>query len=129
MHKLIIPVALLCLALQCEPQPTPPASESVLLPCGVNNPAKELRWLKDIITKADEDKATMAYKGNYLGEIYLERFRDQPVFVVDMMMGSGGIFMYLFGCDGERIKDVSSEEITTTIAGFQRKNLIYSNLP
>ena len=71
----------------------------------------------------------MAYKGNYLGKIYLESFRDQPVFIVNMMMGSGGIALYLFRCDGQRIMDVTDEEIATTIARFQRKNLVYSNFP
>lgn len=129
MNKLVILTALICLALQCEKQQTIPEPESVRLTCGVKDPAKELTWLKDIITKADEDKATMAYKGNYLGKIYLESFRDQPVFMVEMMMGSGGLAIYLFGCYGQRIMDVSSEEITTTIARFQRKNLVYSNFP
>lgn len=129
MNKLVILTTLICLALQCEKQQTSPEPESAKLTCGVKDPAKELTWLKDIITKADEDKATMAYKGNYLGKIYLESFRDQPVFMVEMMMGSGGLAMYLFRCDGQRIMDVSSEEITTTIASFQRKNVVYSNFP
>ncbi|GAB4045196.1 hypothetical protein [Spirosoma jeollabukense] len=129
MNKLVILITLICLALQCEKQQTTPYPESAELTCGVKDPAKELTWLKDIITKADEDKVTMAYKGNYLGKIYLESFRDQPVFMVEMMMGSGGLAMYLFRCDGQRIMDVTNKEITTTIARFQRKNLVYSNFP
>ncbi|AUD04168.1 hypothetical protein [Spirosoma pollinicola] len=126
MTKLFIFTALIGLALQCEKQTTPePYSTS----CGVDDPAKELPWLKDLIAKADEDKATMAYKGNYLGKIYLESFRDQPVFIVDMMMGNGGIALYLFHCDGQRVNDIRDDEIATTIAHFQRNNLVYSNFP
>ncbi|SFF38130.1 hypothetical protein [Spirosoma endophyticum] len=128
MNKLIGLIALICLSLQCETQ-TAPEPESRVTVCGVNDPAKELPWLKDLIAKADEDKATLAYKGNYIGKIYLENFRDQPVFIVQMMMGSGGIAMYLFRCDGQRIMDVTDKEIATTIAGFERKNLVYANAP
>ncbi|SFF17770.1 hypothetical protein [Spirosoma endophyticum] len=96
--------------------------------CGVKNPAKDLPWLKDIITKANEDKATMAHQGNYMGSIYLESLRDEPVFLVKMMMGSGGLAGYFFRCDGQRVYP-TAEEITTVVAGYQNKKVVYANLP
>lgn len=97
--------------------------------CGVSNPVQDLPWLTEIVTKADADKATMAYKGNYLGTIYMDTYRNQSVFMVKMMMGSGGLYAYLFGCDGKRIA-FSQEEAGTLFTDIEKhNNVVYTNTP
>ncbi|RYZ92634.1 MAG: hypothetical protein EOP06_03675 [Proteobacteria bacterium] len=128
MIRLILPLALICLALQCDTQNAGPEPNPTGQPCGVNNPARSLPWLKDIITKAEEDKATMAHKGNYFGTIYLESLRNEPIFLVQMMMWSGGIAFYLFRCDGERVYP-TADEMSSVIAGYEKKNVVYTNVP
>lgn len=103
-----------------EPQPN--------LVCGVKYPTQDLPWLKEIIKKAEEDKATGTYKGNYLGKIYLESFKGQPIFLVEMMMGSGGLGGYLFRCDGQRVFP-TEEETLMLFNSIQKKNMVYTNFP
>jgi hypothetical protein len=63
--------------------------------CGVNDPAKKLPWLFDLIEKAETDKTA-----NYFGRIWLEKFKGQDIFVTDMMLGSGGVAYCFFDCSG-----------------------------
>jgi hypothetical protein len=70
-------------------------TEKTINACGVTDPAKNLPWLVELIEKAKTDKT-----GNYFGEIWLEKFKEQDVFVTNMMLGSGGIMYYFFDCNG-----------------------------
>jgi hypothetical protein len=69
--------------------------EKAINTCGVTDPAKNLPWLVELIEKANTDKT-----GNYMGRIWLEKFKDQDIFVTDMMLGSGGVAYWVFDCFG-----------------------------
>lgn len=127
MNRYIIFVALIALSVGCTTQQAEP--KLVKTNCGVKNPIQDLPWLKEIVTKAEEDKATMAHKGNYLGTIYLDTYENQSVFMVKMMMGSGGLYAYLFGCDGKRV-DVNQQAVGTLFTDIEkRNNVLYKNMP
>lgn len=101
--------------------------------CGVNDPAKNLPWLKDLIGKAEADKSTGAYKGNYIGQIYQTTWRNQDAFWTNFMMGSGGIYARLYACDGHQIilnsMDPSATEIEEMNKTINKDKLIYTNMP
>ncbi|MDR2911270.1 MAG: hypothetical protein LBV47_07920 [Bacteroidales bacterium] len=63
-----------------------------------NNPQENLPWLKELIKKAESDKT-----GNYWGDIWLENYDGQEIFVTNMMLGSGGVLYYFFDCYGNHL--------------------------
>jgi len=75
----------------CKKEPKEKATNA----CGVIDPAKNITWLVELIEKAKTDKT-----GNYLGEIWLEKFKGQDIFVTNMMLGSGGVMYWFFDCSG-----------------------------
>ena len=79
---------------------------SEIMACGVTHPEKNLPWLAELIEKAETDKT-----GNYLGRIWLEKFKGDDIFVTDMMLGSGGIAYWFFDCSGNHFisKDLEYE--------------------
>lgn len=85
--------------------------------CGVSNPQKNIRWLKELIEKAEVDKT-----GNYLGTIWLEKYAGEDVFVIDMALGSGGVAYYCYDCKGTSFVPQSPLEM-------KKDKLIYTNLP
>jgi hypothetical protein len=94
--------------------------------------SSELSWLKEIITKADEDKATKKYQGNYMGKIYLTTYNGSPAFLVSMMMGSGGLAYYVFDCAGSRLYPVppgNGNRDEFSYKAINDNNLVYSNMP
>lgn len=96
-------------------------------PCGSVDSDQSLQWLQEIVRKAEEDKRTKKYSGNYMGKIFLTSYHNQSVFYISMAMGSGGIAAYIFDCDGIAVK------IDPSDVGFeqdeQKRTLIYSNVP
>lgn len=94
--------------------------------CGSINPDQTLQWLKDIIVKAEEDKQTKKYMGNYMGKIFLTVYKNNPVFYISMAMRSGGIAAYIFDCNGTT---VSIDPADTGFEQVAQKSLIYSNVP
>ncbi|MBC8153527.1 MAG: hypothetical protein H7Z72_11500 [Bacteroidetes bacterium] len=125
----IIAVTLIMTLLGCATSSQNQEEPSPKLICGVKNPAQDLPWLKEIITKAEEDKATGAHQGNYLGTIYVDEFKNQPVFMVKMMMGSGGLYAYAFKCDGARLY-FDKEGSPTMFFDIEKKNnVLYTNSP
>jgi hypothetical protein len=102
----------------------------LLTACGVTNPAENLPWLKEMIVKAEEDRLTKAHKGNYTGSIYQITWRGQDVFWTNFAMGSGGIGVRAFNCDGQWIsKDFTPDETEEFIKVYNNNKLIYTNLP
>ena len=98
--------------------------------CGVNDPSKDLPWLKDIINKAEQDKAFRTYPGNYMGKIYLETYKDNSVFLCDMAMYSGGIAGHVFHCDGTKEEfNNDPKEVESFFNSIKKINIIYSNVP
>ena len=72
--------------------------DTTISACGVTDPAKKLTWLAELIETAKTDET-----GNYLGRIWLEKFKEQDVFVTDMMLGSGGVAYWFFDCSGNHL--------------------------
>ncbi len=98
--------------------------------CGVNDPVKDLPWLRDIVNKADQDKANKTYLGNYLGKIYLETYKGNSVFLCDMAMGSGGLAGYVFRCNGTKEEfNNDPKEVLLFFNSAKKTNVIYSNVP
>jgi len=98
--------------------------------CGLKDPANSLPWLKAIISKAEEDRINKTHMGNYMGKIYLEKYKGQDLFYVTMMMGSGGLSGYVFRCDGS-IEDFNktSEERISFDNNMKKDKIIYTNVP
>jgi hypothetical protein len=86
----------------------------------------DMRWLENMIAKAEEDRKTRKYLGAYLGTIYLTKHNNRPVFMIDMMLNSGGLMFHAFDCDSQRvvIPDINFYSDTK-----QRGTVIYSNFP
>ena len=98
MKNFVILTLVICLALlSCKKENTKT--------CGVDDPATELPWLAEIIALAETDTT-----GNYHGTIYLESYKGENVFWIDMMMGSGGLYGHWFNCDGSRFEVAAGEE-------------------
>ncbi len=80
--------------------------------CGSPLAEESLKWLKDIIIKAEEDVESRKYKGNYIGRIYLTSYRGKPVFYVQMVMGSGGLPGIFIDCSGTVVTRISGARNT-----------------
>lgn len=107
-----------------------PVEPDILTTCGVTNPAENLPWLKEMIAKGEADRATKAHKGNYIGSIYQMTWRGQDVFWSNFAMGSGGIGIRVFNCDGQWIsKDFTLDETKEFIKVYNKNRLVYTNLP
>ena len=62
------------------------------------DPQENLRWLKELINKAENDNT-----GNYLGCIWLVSYKGKDFFVTNMMLGSGGVLYLMFDCFGNHL--------------------------
>lgn len=83
-----------------------------------------------MIAKAEADRKTKAFKGNYMGSIYQVTWRGKDVFWSNFAMGSGGIYARVFSCDGQWIsKDFTLDETKEFIKVYNTDKLIYTNLP
>jgi hypothetical protein len=78
--------------------------------CGVADPAKNLPWLADLIAKAESAKTSGPHNPgddyhpiNYLGQIWLEKYKGRDLFVTNMMLGSGGVAYWFFDCEGNHL--------------------------
>jgi hypothetical protein len=63
--------------------------------CGICDPVNNISWLQELVNPADSDQS-----GNFIGTIWLEKYKDDDIFVTNMAMGSGGVAYYFFDCDG-----------------------------
>jgi hypothetical protein len=66
--------------------------------------AKNMPWLNEIISKAEEDKKDRTHKGNYIGSVSIIEDRGKSLFLVNMAMGSGGILVWIYDCSGNQVK-------------------------
>ena len=98
------------------------------------------QWLKKLIESSKTDKT-----GNYMGCIWLEKFKGQEIFVTNMMLGSGGIMHWFFDSSGNHFASKESNICTAcnfvgnhhvffedwNWEGFSLKldNLVYSPFP
>lgn len=96
--------------------------------CESVHPDQSLQWLKDIVMKAEGDKRTKKYLGNYMGKIFLASYHNQPVFFITMMLGSGGLYGYRYDCNGDKVT-IPQNDIITFDQNAQKSTLIYSNVP
>jgi hypothetical protein len=84
--------------------------EKAINACGVTYSQKNLPWLAELIEKAEKDKTAGPYKpgdsykpGHYTGCIWLEKYKEQDIFITDMMLGSGGVAYWFFDCSGNHL--------------------------
>jgi hypothetical protein len=90
----------------------------------------DLAWLLDIIKKAEEDKANLKHKAQYIGSIHLYSYKGETVFYLFMPLGSGSALGHVRTCDN---RDIFPEAVNGVI-DFPRKamtegKLLYTNLP
>lgn len=90
----------------------------------------DMSWLSDIIAKAEEDKTSRRYQGNYIGTVYLTSFQNRPVILINMPMGSGGLVYYAFDCNHQRLYPTENGQSDTFYTETVAKGkIIYSNGP
>jgi len=65
--------------------------------CGVNNPAKKIPWIAELIKKA---KNVNANADNYPLCIWLENYKGEDIFVIDMIPGHSTLIYWYFDCSG-----------------------------
>jgi hypothetical protein len=97
--------------------------------CESTNPEQSLKWLRDIVIKAEEDKKTSKHMGNYMGKIFSTSYQNKPVFFITMIMGSGGLAYYVFDCDGSKVNIIQGQDEITFSDRAEKGQLIYSNVP
>ncbi|GGB82737.1 hypothetical protein [Dyadobacter sediminis] len=95
MKKLVLPVLIVCSLLSCKDNTV----SSNVSACGVNDPIRNLPWLKNLIEKAIDDK-----EANMLTVTLLE-FKGRPI------LNYSTLYMSCYGCinyecDGSRV-DIS----------------------
>ncbi|MET0245072.1 MAG: hypothetical protein ABW174_16450 [Flavitalea sp.] len=95
--------------------------------CNSPNPTISLKWLNEIIRKAEEDRVDMRHKGAYIGKIRSTSYGNEPIIYIKMLMGSGGLYAHVFNCAGERIMIPESD--VTFIPKAEAGDVIYSNVP
>jgi|AGTN01.3.fsa_nt_gi hypothetical protein len=100
MKKLLIFIAYILILSSCQNknEMNIPEIDETIKACGVSQPQINLLWLKELIKKAETDKT-----GNYIGTIWLIKYKEQDIFVTDMALGSGGIANYFFDCSGNHL--------------------------
>jgi hypothetical protein len=94
--KYIMFSILFCFVLLSCDNKTPKDDE--ITACDVVQPQKNLKWLAELINKANTDTT-----GNYFGTIWLEEYNNQDIFVTNMGLGSGGLLYHVFDCSGNPI--------------------------
>ena len=105
----------------CEKEPEKEEiDDTTICACGVTDPAKNLTWLAELIETARTDET-----GNYLGRIWLEKFKEQDIFVTDMMLGSGGIAYWFFDCSGNHFF-TEDEDFQSFVLNMKLDVIIYS---
>jgi hypothetical protein len=90
--------------------------------CGTENAQKNIPWLAELIEKAETDET-----GNYWGSIWLEKYKGHDIFVVHMMLGSGGIMYYFFDCEGKPFAE-ENDDFTNFMIHMELKTTVYSNI-
>jgi hypothetical protein len=94
-----------------------PDIDASIAACGVKQPQKNLPWLAITVIKAQADRT-----GNYWGWIWLESYNGEDVFVINMMLGSGGIMYRTFDCSGNPVQTPAPDRL-------KFDQMIYSNVP
>ena len=136
MIKLLIAASFLLLVFNCcEEAPSLSEQESISSEamdrmesaCGTT----ELAWLQEIIEKAEEDKQSRIYQGNFMGAIYRESYQGKVVIFVRMPMGSGGLYGYFYHCDGSQVdfSDDDPHEVELFFQSIEKGPAVYKNIP
>lgn len=89
----------------------------------------DMTWLSDIITKATEDRVSSKYLGAYRGTIFLTTYKNSPIFIIDMMLNSGGVMFHAFDCKHQVIPFTSDEAVSFYAETKVDGKIIYTNIP
>lgn len=114
MKKALSIIAIIFLFFSCEKSIE---NKQVISACGISEPQKNIEWLSKLIDKAEDDKT-----GNYMGTIWLEKYKGSDIFVTNMSMGSGAIAFYFFDCQGKSL-------IPESMSEMKFNKVVYSNVP
>jgi len=99
--------------------------DQLTIACGTS----DVFWLEEIIVKAEEDRRSRTHLGNFMGTVYLEAYQDKPVIFARMAMGSGGLYGYVYQCDGSRVDfDDDPSSVATFFSNMKKDQIIYTNV-
>jgi hypothetical protein len=87
--------------------------------CGLEDPATNLSWLADIISKADNDQT-----GNFIGTIWIKEYQGQDYIITDMALESGGLKFHCFDCKGD-LNPIVDIEFYNSLTD---KEVVFSNM-
>jgi hypothetical protein len=88
-----------------------------------------LPWLSELLEKAEEDRLTKKHMGQYMGFVSVVSYKNQSYFYVTFPMGSGGIFAYLFDCEGKQVSSLLTEASEYFYEAAHKRNaMIYSTV-
>lgn len=92
----------------------------------VNCNKSDLPWLRELLTKAEDDKATFKYQGLYWGgTITMFKFKNQVLFYVHFP--AHNVACYLLDCDGVPPNLSREEGMLACAMGHEKGKIIYSN--
>ena len=91
--------------------------------------SSDMLWLSDLIAKADEDKASMKYSGAYLGTIYMTTYKNNNVFMITMMLNSGGVMFHAYDCNHQVVQLTENEAVTFYSQTLKNGKVVYTNFP
>jgi hypothetical protein len=113
------------------------SSDAVLSACGVEAPQQNLPWLAEIIAMAEKDKvgeATDRLPGNYLCVIWLAKWQNQDLFVIEYSVRN--ILAEIRDCSGNYINNgrpdglMPEEEYVPFISyARQEGTVVYTTYP
>lgn len=107
------------------------ASSPIINACGVKDPAQNIPWLQDLISKAEEDRMNKTYNGAYTGTIQLDHYQETDVFIIRMIF-IGGLYALIYNCDGTAIDFGNDTQAAymflTSDSNLQKAPVIYSTM-
>lgn len=106
----------------CKPNVDDQISHNTIA-CDIENPQKNLPWLSELIEKGETDKTQ-----NYKGSIWLEKYKEEDVFVTNMGLGSGGLAYHFFDCAGNPLLIEEDDSFNDFITHMELRTLLYSNI-
>lgn len=91
--------------------------------------SEAMPWLSEMLQKAEEDRLYQEHMGQYTGYISVVQYKKEIYFYTTFPMGSGGIYAYIFDCNGTRQQSLPEEQLTYFHKTARNRNLvIYSTI-
>lgn len=122
--KVLFPLLIVLFSLSCKKDDSTyikPLKE--ISACGTEDPLNQLEWLHKLANKSLYDKT-----GNYIGSIWIITYENSDIIVTNMALGSGGIYWYLFDCNGDQVSTLQGLEPNELNNYLTDSNMIFSTV-